>query len=111
MRDIVENGRAILEYTSGMELADYRRNRLVKDASERYLSRVSEAAVKLGSIAEESFPVQDWRGIRAFGNVLRHDYPDLLDRMIWTMITDRLPSLIVELETFLAKYPEDQETL
>ncbi|MBW9089209.1 DUF86 domain-containing protein [Rhizobium wenxiniae] len=111
MRDIVENGQAILEYTSGMQFADYQRNRLVKDASERCLSRVSEAAVKLGPIAEELFPVQDWRGIRAFGNVLRHDYPDLLDRMIWTMIADRLPSLIVELEAFLAKYPEDQETL
>jgi len=111
MRDIVENGQAILEYTSGIQFSDYTHNRLVKDASERCLARLSEASVKLGPLAEELFHAHDWRGIRAFGNVLRHDYPDLLDRMIWTMITDQLPPLIVELEAFLAQYPEDQETL
>ncbi|WP_436255350.1 HepT-like ribonuclease domain-containing protein [Neorhizobium sp. LjRoot104] len=86
-------------------------NRLVRDAVERCFSRVSEAAVKLSSLAEELFPAHDWLAIRNLGNVLRHDYKGVLDQVIWTTIVDRLPPLLIELETFLAQYPDDQETL
>lgn len=111
MRDIIENGQAVLEYTLGMDFTIYSKNRLTKDASERCLARLSEAAVKLGTLAEELFPQHDWRGIRNLGNILRHDYPDVLDAVIWAAITHRLPPLLADLEAFLARYPEDQETL
>jgi len=111
LRDIVENGKAVLEYTQEMDFEDFLRNRLVRDASERCLARISEAAVKLGSVAEELFPRHGWRDIRNFGNILRHEYEDVLDDVTWAIITRHLPPLIVDLETFLAEYPEDQETL
>lgn len=111
MRDIVENGQAILRYSHGMELGDYVHNNLVKDACERCFSRLSEAAVKLGPLAEELFPSHNWNGIRNFGNILRHDYPDVLDDVLWAAISQHLPRLLAELETFLAKYPDEQETL
>jgi uncharacterized protein with HEPN domain len=111
MRDIVENGAAILEYTEGMDLQGYKENRLVRDAVERCFSRISEAAVKLSALAEELFPKHDWLAIRNLGNVLRHDYGGLLDGVIWTTIVEHLAPLLVELERFLAQYPDDQETL
>ncbi|CDZ41026.1 DUF86 domain-containing protein [Neorhizobium galegae] len=111
MRDIVENGAAIVEYTQGMDFQAYVGNRLVRDAVERCFSRVSEAGVKLGLLAEELFPAHDWLAIRNLGNVLRHDYKGVLDSVIWTTIVDRLPPLLIELETFLAQYPDEQETL
>lgn len=43
--------------------------------------------------------------------MLRHEYENILDETIWTIRTDRLPPLLAELEAFLARYPEDQETL
>lgn len=49
--------------------------------------------------------------MRGLGNMLRHDYDDILDETIWSAITDRLPPLLVELQAFLAQYPEDQEVL
>lgn len=110
-RDIVENGKAILEYTRGMDFDAYNEHRLTKDASESCLSRISEAAVKLGAVAEELFPNHDWRGMRNIGNILRHDYPDVVDAAIWATINRSVPPLLVDLETFLAEYPEDQETL
>jgi uncharacterized protein with HEPN domain len=111
LHDILENGSAILRYTQGMSLAVYRQDSLHRDACERCLSRISEAAIKLGAVAEELFPHHDWRGIRDIGNILRHHYPDVLDDMIWLTITKHVPPLLIELETFLAKYPDDQETL
>lgn len=111
MRDIVENGAAILEYTRGMDSDAYAQNRLVRDAVERCFSRISEAAVKLGSLAEELFAGHDWLAIRNLGNVLRPDYGGVLNSVIWTTVMERLPPLLVELEAFLAQYPQDQETL
>lgn len=111
IRDIVENGRAVLDYTRGMDLPAYLNSQITKDACERCLARVSEASVKLGPIAEELFPDYDWRNIRGLGNFLRHEYEDILDESIWKIITDGQPPLIADLQTFLARYPEDQETL
>jgi uncharacterized protein with HEPN domain len=111
MRDIVENGRAILDYTRGMDFTQFVGNRLTQDATERCISRISEAAVKLGPVSEELFPSHSWRGIRDVGNILRHDYEGVLDEVIWAIVTERLPPLLGDLETFLARYPADQETL
>nr|WP_250809558.1 HepT-like ribonuclease domain-containing protein [Neorhizobium tomejilense] len=111
MRDIAENGEAVLEYTQGMDFESFLRNRLVRDASERCLARISEAAVKLGPMAEDLLPRHGWRDIRNFGNILRHEYEDVLDDVTWAIITRHLPLLLAELETFLADYPQDQETL
>ena len=111
LRDIAENGEAVLDYTRGMDFETFLKNRLVRDASERCLARISEAAVKLGSVAEDLFPRHGWRDIRNFGNILRHEYEDLLDDVTWAIVTRHLPSLLADLETFLAQYPDDQETL
>ena len=111
MRDIVENGEAVLDYIQGMDLKAYRENRLVRDATERCFARISEAAVKLGPVAEELFPAHDWLAMRHFGNVLRHDYRGVIDTVIWNAANDPLPSLLAELTSFLARYPEEQETL
>jgi uncharacterized protein with HEPN domain len=111
LRDIVENGTAVLDYTRSMDFETYTGTPLVKDATERCFMRISEAAAKLGTTAEDLFPEHDWLAIRHLGNVLRHDYNRVLDTIIWTIRNDRLPPLIAELQTFLARYTEDQETL
>ena len=110
---MVENGQAVLDYTRGMDFSAYQSNQLVKDASERCLSRLSEAAVKLGSSAEELFPDHNWRGIRNLGNILilRHDYSNVLDVAVWAIVTINLPALMADLDSFLGRYPDEQETL
>jgi uncharacterized protein with HEPN domain len=64
-----------------------------RDATERCLEPISEAASKLASMAEELMPNQPWRDIRAFGNVLRHQYDDIVDSRIWNTIQTGLSSL------------------
>lgn len=111
IRDIIENGDAILDYTAGIDFAAYRDNHIVRDATERCFARISEAAVKLASPAEELFPSHDWVGIRHLGNVLQYDYKGVIDDIIWASVTKRLPPLLDELKIFIAQYPDDQETL
>ena len=63
------------------------------DAAERRLSRISEAAIKLGLLAEQLAPDQPWANIRGIGNWLRHDYPNIVRETIWQTITEHLDSL------------------
>jgi uncharacterized protein with HEPN domain len=111
MRDIIENGASILKYTSGKDFLAYQSDGLTKDATERCLARISEASVKLASLAEDLFPAHDWIGIRNLGNVLRHDYKGVIDRTVWTILTEQLRPLMADIEAFLSRYPADQETL
>ncbi|WP_244564228.1 HepT-like ribonuclease domain-containing protein [Rhizobium sp. RU36D] len=102
VEDILENASAVLEYTQGMSHDDYLADRKTVDACERCLSRISEAAVKLGSFAEERLPGHNWIGIRNIGNILRHEYDQLEAPTIWDVITIHLPPLIADARALLA---------
>ena len=91
--DIVSNIDAIARYTAGLDEVAFAANPLVIDAVERCLSRISEAAVKLGDTATQMAPDQPWHNIRGLGNRLRHEYDLVSQRDIWAIATGRLPAL------------------
>ncbi len=76
-------------------------NPMVIDAVERCLSRISEAAVKLGPEASVLVPDQPWHNIRGLGNRLRHEYDVISPRDLWAIVTDNLPSLRADCQTAL----------
>ena len=101
LEDIVYNVDAILRYTAGMDEAAFTANGLVMDAVERCMSRISEAAVKLGDDAVRHVPDQPWHSIRGLGNRLRHEYDVISPKDLWAIITDSLPSLRADCQSAL----------
>jgi len=108
LEDIIENAQAVLRYTAGMDKSAFEGNRLVYDAVERCLERISEAAAKLGELAPVLMPEQPWRDIRALGNRLRHDYDDISQDRLWEIVQDDLPSLCAACEYALRRLREGQ---
>lgn len=102
-QDILDNIASIETYTAGMTEASYAADPKTRDAVERCLARISEAAVKLGSRAEELAPGEQWLQIRRFGNILRHAYDIIDEKMIWAIVTDRLPALKAHCEKAIIK--------
>ena len=92
LRDIIHNIDRVRAHLTGMapgsELDDKTR-----DAVERCLERISEAAKKLGAIMEERQPQVSWRGIRGLGNVLRHEYDAVDDSTIARIVEQELGPL------------------
>ena len=74
LADIIENAERIEHYLAGMDRAAFAGNGLTRDAVERCLERVCEAAYRLGERAAELIPSQPWSDIRGMGNRLRHAY-------------------------------------
>ncbi|MEO8129420.1 MAG: HepT-like ribonuclease domain-containing protein [Bryobacteraceae bacterium] len=101
--DIIENGQAILRYTSGLDAASFAENQLVYDAVERCLERISEAVTKLGELAPVLLPGQPWRDIRSLGNRLRHNYDEIGHDRLWEIVQDDIPDLLASREEALRK--------
>ena len=74
-----------------------------RDAVERCLERLSEAAVKLGRQADELAPGPSRHAVRAFGNVLRHAYDQVDPARIWEIATRDLPQIATAAELALQR--------
>lgn len=91
--DILENIEAIAQYTQGLDQTSFMADRKTRDAVERCLERISEAAAKLGPVAAIRAPDQPWPQIKALGNQLRHAYDRLRGDILWQIVTQDLPNL------------------
>jgi len=92
-RDIVDNIEAIELYADGLDVARFQVDRKTRDACERCLMRISEAAVKLGAEAESLAPDFPWADVRGLGNHLRHAYDRVDPQILWEVISGDLPKL------------------
>jgi uncharacterized protein with HEPN domain len=93
LQNIIDNAEAIFEYTKGMDLTAFEEDRKTYDAVERCLERIAEAVAKLGDMAPHAKPDQPLRKIRAFGNVLRHEYDAIREDRLFEIVRTDLPSL------------------
>lgn len=66
---------------------------LLKHAVQRAIEIISEASRALPDDVKELHPDIPWPQVRTIGNVLRHEYHGLSDRIIWGVVVDELPAL------------------
>ncbi len=104
LQDIIDNAQAIISYADGTTTADFEKNRLVYDAVERCLERISEALAKLGDLAPVLMPDQPWYKIRALGNVLRHEYDHIEEAQLFEFVKTDLPSLLTAAKEALRRW-------
>jgi uncharacterized protein with HEPN domain len=61
--------------------------------TERCIEIVSEATRHIPDDIKRQYPGIPWRQIAGIGNVLRHDYDLVDDRIIWEVATIHFPAL------------------
>ncbi len=93
LADIIENAERFEIHLAGMDRQAFERDGKTRDAVERCLERIREAAHRLGGRAAELMPSQPWGDIRGMGNRLRHAYDRLDLDIVWNTARDRLPAL------------------
>ena len=106
LADIIENLERIKGYVAGMDREQFKHNGLVRDAVERCLERVCEAAQRLGEDASKLMPGQPWGDIRGMGNRLRHAYDRISLDVVWNTVRDRLPALEADTQKALEGMPD-----
>lgn len=106
MADIIENAEWVEGYIAGMDRQTFEQDGRTRDAVERCLERICEAAHRLGERAEELMPGQPWSDIRGMGNRLRHAYDRVSLDIVWNTARDHLPALAAEARRALAHLRE-----
>lgn len=103
LSDMIENIERIQGYLAGLDRAAFASNGMARDAVERCLERVCEAAHRLGDRGPELMPGQPWSDIRGMGNWLRHAYDRVSMDVIWNAVLDDLPGLAVDAQAALMR--------
>jgi uncharacterized protein with HEPN domain len=99
--DIRDNIRFAQSLLNGLCYEAFRDNKIVFYAATRCLEIISEASRRLGPEIQGRHPNTPWRKIAAAGNIYRHNYEDLQQKLVWSTIRDDLPSLLTAVEAEL----------
>ncbi len=102
LADIIENADRIESYLIDIDRDMFAGNGLMRDAVERCIERVCEAAHRLGERADELMPSQPWGDVRGMGNRLRHGYDRISLHIIWNAARNDIPGLAADARRTLA---------
>jgi uncharacterized protein with HEPN domain len=92
-RHILDSIARIESYTAGKAFDDFLADDMRRHATERCLEILSEASRHIPREVKARHPKIAWRGVADFGNVLRHDYPNVKNRRVWEIVTHDLDPL------------------
>lgn len=79
----MENIDAIEQFTAGMDFDAFAADRKTLYAVVRALEIVSEASRRLPSELKSRYLEIDWVAVAAAGNVYRHEYEGVDEKLIW----------------------------
>jgi uncharacterized protein with HEPN domain len=100
---IEEIGRA----TAGKNFDEFQRDWLLRKATERAIEIISEASRHLPDELKSRHPYQRWHHVAGIGNVLRHEYHRVEDRIVWAVVQGELPGLKGHLEAMRAELEDE----
>lgn len=98
IHDMLETIEELERATAGKTFEDFQRDWLLRKAAERGVEIISEASRHLPDDLKSRHPYPRWRHVAGIGNVLRHEYHRVEERIVWSVIRDELPDLKVHLE-------------
>ncbi len=102
--DIQEAAGNVVQFTTGIEFAEYQRSPMLRYAVERAFGIIGDALAQLARV-DSAFAgrITDFRSIIAFRNILIHDYAQIDDRLVWEIVQFKLPVLVGEVNTLMSE--------
>jgi uncharacterized protein with HEPN domain len=89
LNDILGAIAGVREAVGSADFATYAARRPLRRAVEREIEIISEASRRVPTAMKEQEPGIPWREIAGIGNVLRHDYRVVADRIVWNVVEVR----------------------
>jgi uncharacterized protein with HEPN domain len=93
LHDILEAIERIEHATDGKTFPQFESSWEMRWLVQRGIEIISEASRRIPEATKNQHPEIPWRKVAGIGNVLRHDYAGVADRIIWGVVTDELPTL------------------
>ncbi|MHC4574452.1 MAG: HepT-like ribonuclease domain-containing protein [Planctomycetota bacterium] len=101
--DVCQACEALVKFTEGKNLDDYKADLLLRSGVERQLMIIGEALSQAGKIDPSlSESIGDIRQIINLRNVIVHGYAMVENETIWGILQEHVPKLREEVKTLLA---------
>jgi uncharacterized protein with HEPN domain len=107
--DMLDAARTVVEFTKGLRFEDLLKDRKTRNAVERNLEIIGEAARRASSGMREKHSDIPWRAVIGLRNVLAHEYGEVRYEILWSIIRGKLPALISKLEKLGVENPPPVE--
>ena len=104
--DMLDAAQAVRRFVKGRAFQDYVADRLLRNAVERNVEIIGEAARGVSAQFQASHPEITWRGIIGQRNVIAHEYGEIDDQRLWAVATQFIPELIDKLRPLVPPQPE-----
>jgi len=100
IRDNIAFARQIVGVRSA---SDFEHDRIAFYAATRCLEIISEACRRLPEDLIARHPTIDWKSIKTAGNIYRHEYEGVEERIVWTTVREFLGDLEAAVLSELAR--------
>ena len=100
---------AVARYSAGKARGDLDRDEILRDAIERRLEIIGEAARGVSDSFQNAHPEIAWTKIMATRHILAHDYDAVNYDILWRFITVHVPELVCLLKPLIPPIPPDPE--
>lgn len=106
--DMLDSALAVQEYVRGRTPNDYLKDRMLRNAVERSIEIIGEAARHVSDSLKKAHPEIPWRSVIGQRNILAHEYGEIRHENVWKVAAERIPELIIALEALVSLEPGDE---
>jgi len=96
--DMLDSAQAILGYMAGKTWGEFSKDALLQDAVVRRLEIIGEAAGRVSVETQKKHSHIPWMAMRGTRNRVIHGYDAVQLDIIWDIVQDDLPGLVIELQ-------------
>lgn len=79
----------------------YMSNSLYKDACALVIIQIGEFVGRLSDEFREEYDGVEWRQLKGLRNIMAHNYEDIIDHIVGTIILDEIPEIKSYLESII----------
>jgi uncharacterized protein with HEPN domain len=98
IHDILDTIERVQKRLAGVSFAEFEANWELRFAVQRAIEIISEASRRLPQELKDTRPEMGWRRAAGIGNVLRHDYQTISNKVVWDVVQEDLPALKTAVE-------------
>jgi uncharacterized protein with HEPN domain len=107
--DMLNSARVVLRYVQGRVRGDLDRDEMLRDALERRIEVIGEAARGVSTAFRDAHPEVPWKKITATRHILAHDYGEVNHDILWRIATIHIKELVGQIEPLIPPIPPDPE--